>query len=196
MVEIFYLTHIYGKVRKNGAIMIDAEKLKTYAAMVETTRKWVAVMDTKAGFVSALNAGLLGFVWSGAKLIESGCWTKGLAIAATVFSLFSLLTALRVVLPRSSLQHVFGKSSTYANGFKPISFYGFVASHYPKGHDGQFIDDVLKLDEVALLREALEQHFTISHIAQDKSNLVTIAGYFLMAAIVFTSFSLLTKVIP
>ena len=88
--------------------MTDADKLKIFAAMAETTRKWVSVMDTKAGFISALNAGLLGFIWTGAKLVEGGCWQKGLALAATVFSFSSLFVALRIVLPRASLKHILG----------------------------------------------------------------------------------------
>jgi len=63
--------------------MDAGEKLKIYSAMAETSRKWVSAMDTKAGFISALNAGLLGFVWTGAKLIDAGVWPKSLALLAT-----------------------------------------------------------------------------------------------------------------
>jgi hypothetical protein len=175
--------------------MTDADKLKIYTAMAETNRKWVSVMDTKAGFISALNAGLLGFVWTGAKLIDGSCWQKDLAMAVTGFSLVSLLVALRVVLPRASLKHVFGRHSTYVEGFKPISFYGFVADHYPKGQDGRFINEVKKLDEAALIDEALEQHFTTSHIVQAKSNCVAIAGLFLKTALLLTGVALFLKVL-
>jgi hypothetical protein len=175
--------------------MTDAEKLKIYVAMTETTRKWVSVMDTKAGFVSALNAGLLGFIWTGARLIDGNFWPKGLALAATAFSLISLFTALRSVLPRASLKHVFGRGLAYADGFKPISFYGFVADHYPKGQDGRFIAEVKQLDEASLIDETLEQHFTTSHIVQRKSRLVAIAGLFLTIALLLTSSALFLKAI-
>ena len=102
--------------------MTNTDKLKTFASMAEITRKWVSVMDTKAGFISALNAGLLGFIWTGAKLIEGGYWQKGLALAATVFSFSSLIVALHIVLPRASLKHIFGRHTSYVEGFKPISF--------------------------------------------------------------------------
>jgi hypothetical protein len=174
--------------------MTDNEKLKIYSAMADTTRKWVSVMDTKAGFLSALNAGLLGFIWTGAKLIEINIWPRGLAVAATLFSLISLWVALRVVLPRASLAHVFGQRMTYAEDFKPISFYGFVADHYTKGEDGRFINDVKNLDDAALLNEALEQHFTTSHIVQAKSNCVAIAGLFLKIALLLTGMALFLKV--
>jgi len=52
------------------------DRLKIYMAMVETSRKWVSVMDTKAGFLSGLNALLLGYIWTGAKLMEGGDWAK------------------------------------------------------------------------------------------------------------------------
>jgi len=175
--------------------MTDAEKLKVFSAMAETTRKWVSVMDTKAGFLSALNAGLLGFIWTGAKLIDGACWPKYLAVAATVFSLASLWTALRIILPRASLKHVFGRCSTYIEGFKPISFYGFVADHYPKGEDGRFLREAKKLDNEALIDEALEQHFTTSHIVQVKSNHVAIAGYLLQASLLLAGAALFTKVL-
>lgn len=173
--------------------MTDADKLKIFAAMAETTRKWVSVMDTKAGFISALNAGLLGFIWTGAKLIDASCWTKYLAMAATGLSLVSLWVALRIVLPRASLKHVFGRHSTYVEGFKPISFYGFVADHYPKGDDGRFLDEVKKLDEAALIDEALEQHFTTSHVVQAKSKCVAVSGLFLKASILLTGAALFSK---
>jgi hypothetical protein len=175
--------------------MTDADKLKIFAAMAETTRKWVSVMDTKAGFISALNAGLLGFIWTGAKLVEGGCWQKSLALAATVFAFSSLFVALRIVLPRASLKYIFGRHTSYVEGFKPISFYGFVADHYPKGEDGRFLDEVKKLDEAALIDEALEQHFTTSHVVQAKSNCVAVAGLFLKASILLTGAALFSKAI-
>ncbi|MEI8209308.1 MAG: Pycsar system effector family protein [Methylococcales bacterium] len=175
--------------------MNDSDKLKTFTAMAETTRKWVSVMDTKAGFLSALNAGLLGFIWTGAKLADGSCWSKGLAILATVFSLASLLVALWVVLPRASLKKIFGRNMSYVEGFKPISFYGFVADHYPKGEDGRFLEEVKKLDEDALIDEALEQHFTLSHIVQTKSNYVVIAGRFLMVGLLLAGAALFSKVL-
>jgi len=180
---------------KMGQTVTDTDKLKIYTAMAETTRKWVSVMDTKARFLSALNAGLLGFIWTGAKLIDASCWPKGLAMAATGFSLVSLWVALRVVLPRASLKHVFGRHATYVEGFKPISFYGFVADHYTKGEDGRFINEVKNLDDAALIDEALEQHFTTSHIVQAKSKCVAIAGLFLKTALLLTGVALFLKVL-
>lgn len=177
--------------------MTDADKLKTYAGMTETTRKWVSVMDTKAGFISALNAGLLGFIWTGAKLLDGVGWNwpKGLALTATASALASLLTALNVVLPRVSIRHVFGRHSTHLYRFKAISFYGFVAEYYPKEQDGRFLDDVKKLDDRALIDEALEQHFMISHVVHAKSNCVARAGLLLQIALFLTSAALFLKVL-
>lgn len=176
--------------------MNDADKLKTYSAMAENTRKWVSVMDTKAGFISALNAGLLGFIWTGAKLIDNGgCWQKGLALAATVSSFASLMVALWIVLPRASLQRTFGKNTTYIADYKPISFYGFVASNYSRKESGRFLSDVKKLDEAKLIDEALEQHFTTSHVAHAKTKCVEHAGYFLQAGLFLTAAALVAKVL-
>ena len=170
------------------------DKLKIYSAMAETSRKWVAAMDTKAGFISALNAGLLGFVWTGAKLIDSGIWPKSLALLATFCSLVSLLSALCVVLPRASLKKVFGNGIEYADGFKAISFYGYVAANYPKGKADDFIAEVKAMDTAVLAHEALEQHYTICHVAQKKSMWVAFAGEFLILAFVFVCLGLVLKV--
>ena len=174
--------------------MTDSEKLKIYTAMTESTRKWVSVMDTKAGFLSALNAALLGFIWTGAKLLEGGGWQKGLAISVTASSLVSLFMALHVVLPRASLKKVFGRHTAYVDGFKPISFYGFVATTYPIGEDHRFLDDIKKLDEAALIDEALEQHFTISHVVQIKSHWLAVAGVLLKISLALTTAALFSKV--
>lgn len=174
--------------------MDAGEKLKNYSAIAETTRKWVSVMDTKAGFISALNAGLLGFIWTGAKLIDAGIWPKYLALLATMFSLFSLLSALWVVLPRSSLRKVFGKEIQYTDGFKAISFYGYVAEHYPKGQGDMFIAEVEAMDTAVLAHEVLEQHYTTCHVVQKKSIWVARAGWVLIIAFVFIGIALILKV--
>ena len=175
--------------------MTDADKLKTYMGMTETNRKWISVMDTKAGFISAMNAGLLGFIWTGAKLICSvgWDWPKGLALTASTTALLSLLLSLNVVLPRYSLEHVFGRGSKYVDGFKAISFYGYVAKHYPKGHEGRFVDDVKKMDDATLIDEALEQHFTTSHVAKAKCSCVAKAGLWLKITLLLTGASLISK---
>lgn len=173
--------------------MTDSEKLKIYTAMSETTRKWIPVMDTKAGFISTLNAGLIAFIWTSAKLIDSGCLVRIFAMSATIFSLISLFLALRVVLPRATLRHVFGCNAAYIEDFKPISFYGFVADYYPKGEDGRFISDVKKFDEAMLIDEALEQHFTISHVVQTKSKFIAIAGISLQISLLLIIAALFTK---
>lgn len=177
--------------------MTDADRLKTYIGMTETTRKWVSVMDTKAAFISALNVGLLSFIWTGAKLMDVAIWNcpKGLAVAATAAALASLLIALHVVLPRVSLKQVFGRRSTHLYRFRAISFYGFVSEYYPKEQDTRFLDDVKKLDEAALIDEALEQHFMISHVVQAKSNCVARAGLLLQIALFLTGTALFMKVL-
>ena len=175
--------------------MKNEDRLKAYREMTEVSRKWVSVMDAKAAFLSALNAGLLTFIWSGARLVEKGGGTKWLALVASGISIVSLLAALWVVLPRESLSRIFGKGSRYADGFKAVSFYGYVATHYPKGKEGEFISDVEKMDVKTLAFEALEQHFTISHTVQQKSVWVTRAGWLLFTALIFAGLALVAEVV-
>lgn len=61
--------------------------------------------------------------------------------------------------------------------YEGISFYGYVASQYPGGKHAEFEFDVWPMNEEQLAREALEQHYTISHIVHAKSRLVTFAAY-------------------
>ena len=175
--------------------MTDNEKQKIYAGMTETTRKWASVMDTKAGFLSALNAGLLGFIWTGAKFMDCDTWPKWLALAATATALASLFTALNAVLPRATLKQVFGRHTTHIYRFKPISFYGYVAEYYSKDNDAQFLSDVKNLDDTTLVDEALEQHFMISHVVQAKSHCVARSGLLLKIALLLTGAALSLKVI-
>ena len=154
-----------------------ADRLKAYQAMAETSRKWANVMDTKAGFLSALNLGCLAFAWSSAKLHEGGgTWVLAFLLIGTFFAASSLAVALHAVIPRGTLSEALGKKAKYAPGFKPISFYGFVASKYPAGKIHDFVIDVRNLDEELLATEALEQHYTISHVVQRKAARVVLAG--------------------
>ncbi|MBC3884107.1 MULTISPECIES: hypothetical protein [Undibacterium] len=171
----------------------DEDRLKMYVAIAETSRKWVSVMDTKAGFLSALNAALLAFIWTGARLLECGPWSKGFALTASSLAILSLLFSLLTVIPRGSLAQIFGAESRYINDFKPISFYGYVAEYYPKGHENKFIEDVLALSPTKLCHEVLEQHYTISHGLKIKSNWVERAGWLLVGGLALTALALLAK---
>lgn len=175
--------------------MKGEDRLKVYMGWGEISRKWVSVMDAKAGFLSALNAALLGFIWTGAKVVEAGDCSKFLALTASVFSIISLFASLMTVLPRGSLSKIFGKNSHYREGFKAVSFYGYVAAHYPKGEEARFFKDMEEMDVTALGREALEQHYTISHGLQIKSDWVSRAGWLLMAALALSICAFFSKVL-
>ena len=150
-------------------------KLDHYNA--ELGRKWSSVMDSKASFLSAINVALLGFIWTQAKLSTSTGIVYKISLIATIFSAISLFVALRVVLPRTKLKQIFGKPLEYTKGNHPVSFFGFVASNYPIEKHTDFLNYVNNMDEEAFLNEAIEQHYTISHVVHKKSNNVACAGY-------------------
>jgi hypothetical protein len=54
--------------------MDDEDRYKAFAAYAEIGRKWVAIMDAKAGFLAALNLGMLAFLWTTASC--SGPWSR------------------------------------------------------------------------------------------------------------------------
>ncbi len=65
------------------------------------------------------------------------------------------------------MSKIFGKNSRYTEDFKAVSFYGYVAAHYPKGDEARFFKDIEAMDAAALKREALERvHDLLSSIAR------------------------------
>jgi hypothetical protein len=173
--------------------METAERLKVYQGFADLGRKWSQVMDAKAGFLSALNVALIGFIWTGAKLGEmSGC-THILALAATAIASISLYISLRVVSPRTTLKHAFGLDLEYTKGYRAVSFFGDVARNYPHDKHEKFMAAVNAMDEEAFAREALEQHYTISHIVQKKSDGVARASMLWFLAVIVIIVALFVK---
>jgi len=173
--------------------MDDLDRFKAYSAMTEASRKWVSVIDTKAGFISALCGSAIVFIWTGAKLPEVCGAVRYLALGATAMALISLFLSLRVVLPRITLRQAFGQKLTYSETHKPISFFGYVADTYhPKEHMA-FVAHVDAMGEKELAREALEQHYTICHILQQKSNGVALAGRAWLFSVALITAALISK---
>lgn len=170
--------------RVPGRTGLDAEAgYKAFSAYAEISRKWVSVMDTKAGFVAALNLGLLGFLWTGAKLAEAQGLVRWLAMSATVFSIVSIVSAIWVAIPRETLHEIFGRKMRWDPQNKPVSFYGFVASEYGASDFERYRSYVTSLEMADLAQEALKQHFVICHSIARKSLYVKTAGLFLLAAL-------------
>ena len=80
--------------------MDAAERARTYATLADSTRRWVAVMDTKAGFMFAVNGALLTFMWTAARLGEVLALARWLAMGASLCSLLALLAALWIIIPQ------------------------------------------------------------------------------------------------
>lgn len=156
--------------------MNDADKFKIYSTMAETTRKWVSVMDAKAGFLSALNVAVIGWLWTPAHMGSATGVKYALGCIATLGCVYSLYLALRAMLPRTNLSDALDKPAQYSARHKPISFFAYVAQNYPKERHEDFMRDVGAMDESVLAREALEQHYTTSHVVQRKAEAVTWAG--------------------
>jgi hypothetical protein len=171
------------------------ERYKIYSAFAEMSRKWVSVIDTKAGFIAALNLGLIGFLWTGAKMFEFAGLTRWLTVSSTVFALTSLLAAIWVVLPRESLREIFGRKLRWNEANRPVSFYGYVASEYGASDFEKFEEDVSALDQEELSREALKQHFVISHSVAKKSAFLKVAGVFLLSALICVGVALGNRIL-
>lgn len=154
--------------------------------MTDTSRKWIAALDAKAGFLVAINGALLAFIWSSAKLPDNPSqWIKSLAYVASVFSFFSLFIAMLTVFPRIKLE----TKPTVPH----ISFYGYVANKYAENDGARFVNDALAMSDADLVREALEQHHAISHVAMIKNSGVMYAAGFWIAALIFTAVDVLCR---
>jgi hypothetical protein len=174
------------------------ERLTLINNMVEASRRWSMVMDSKAGFLSTLNAGLLGFIWLGSKLIDAGGLVAFLGVSATLFALTSLLLTLWTVLPRDALQRFIALFSTKAR--KPIQsngvgFYADVANRFPTGQLPAFLALAKDLQPNDFEQDLLTQHYYICHVVQKKSVWISRAGWFLMLALTTTAIGMVERVV-
>ena len=169
------------------------DRLKMYQAFTDLGRKWSSVMDAKAGFLSTVNLALIGFIWTGAKLGDISGWSCRFGLLATTVATLSLYFAIKVVLPRTTLAHAFRAPLEYTNSYKAVSFFSFIAANYPHEKHSEFIAEVEAMNEEDFAREALEQHFTISHIVQRKSDGVAQAGMLWFISVALTVVALVIR---
>jgi hypothetical protein len=169
--------------------MNAVERARIYAALADATRRWVSVMDTKAGFLFAANGALLTFMWIGARVGEFQPVARWLAIAASLCSLLALLAALWIVIPRSSL----GARVAPQRRSPPISFYGYVASAYGDAEFARFEEDLARFDDTHFAREALEEHFVVSRIVAAKAMWVSVSGVLTLVGLALAGVALLVK---
>jgi hypothetical protein len=146
-----------------------SDRLKSYLAFADVSRRWTSVMDAKGAFISALNGGLLAFLWGSAKIADWDGACKILEHASTILSLLAAMMSIWVITPRERLSALVGKKTRWTNQYRPISFYGYIAKHYGDNEFNRMESDLLKMDDAAFAHEALEQHFWISKIIQSKS---------------------------
>jgi pycsar effector protein len=168
--------------------MDAAERARTYATLADSTRRWVSVMDTKAGFMFAVNGALLTFMWTAARLGEVLALARWLAIGASLCSLLALLAALWIIIPRAAI----GRRAASSDG-RPVSFYGYVATAYAAGDFQHFERDLAKLDDADFAREALQEHFTVSRIVEAKATWVSVSGVLTLASMALAGLALLVK---
>ncbi|TBR07572.1 MAG: hypothetical protein EPO47_10860 [Rugosibacter sp.] len=175
--------------------MTDDEKLKVWSGYAEISRKWITVMDAKAGFISGLNFGLLALLWSGAKIQDGGCLTKWLGVIATLLIVVSVICAIVSAIPRESLSKIFGKGIRWSGNYKPFSYYGFVAQTFEPSDFERLKTEANTLDTARVAEEALEQHFVLSHTIARKSGYVRIAGSLLAGATCLSGLTVIARLL-
>jgi hypothetical protein len=150
-------------------------------------------MDSKAAFLSALNGGLLAFMWGAVKAIDWCGVERVLALTASAFSFTALLSALLAIAPREQLSVLVGRKSIWRADFKPVSFYGYIARNFGPFQFDELERELAAMDEDDFAREALEQHFNISHVIQRKSDWVFRSVCFTLCALTSCFIGLLSK---
>ncbi len=173
--------------------MEQEDRLKIYQAFADLGRKWSPIMDAKAAFLSALNVALLNLIWGAVKLGEATAISFWLGLVASCLSALSLFIALQVVLPRVTLSHIFGRPLKYKNGHKALSFFGFIAANYPIEEHDKYIEHMNAMEEPDFVREAMEQHYTISHVVQRKSDGVALGGWVWFSSLLVTILAIALK---
>ena len=174
---------------------MDSEgRYKAWTSYAEITRKWAIAMDAKAGFMTALNLGLLAVLWTGIKIHQSSeCLIRIIGSGATICITFSIFFAILTTIPRESLSSIFGKDVRWNYDYNPISYYGYVAQSFNSNDYDKFSFHAATLDYDDLADEALEQHFALSHVVTRKSGFVKIAAILLMFAVVFTALTFIAN---
>jgi hypothetical protein len=81
----------------------------------------------------------------------------------------------------------------YTSNYKAVSFFSYIAANYPHEKHSDFIADVDAMNDEDFAREALEQHFTISHIVQKKTDGVVRAGGLWIIATTLTVIALVIR---
>lgn len=174
------------------------DRLKLYSGYAEIGRKWTSVMDSKGTFFSAMNAGILAFLWGSLKIKQEWCGAAfAFGVAATVCSLVALIAAILVIAPRESLSILVGKKSPWTAEYRPLSFYGYIARMYGKKNGlKDMVGDFRKLETKAFAYEALEQHHSISQVIQRKSNWVFRSAFFTFLSLSLVVAGLLAWTFP
>lgn len=175
--------------------MNQQEQYQLWASYAVISRAWVQFMDMKAGFITALNLGVLATLWGGDALFgeETKLCVKALGCIATILSMASIVSALVAVIPRESLGAIFGRNTDWTPDYMPISYYGYVSRKWSMQKFGEFRKEAEKLNWDETAHEALEQHFVISHTVAAKSSKINISAYFLMAAFIAVAATLITR---
>lgn len=176
--------------------MKPSEKLETFSRYAAISRNWIQVFDAKAGFITAINLGLIAALWSGSVLIsekEISLFVKYLGEITSLLSIASILMALFAVLPREKLTKIFSKSTKWSSHYHPLSFYGYVSQKFSIQDFETFRKLAKEQDIDTLAYEALEQHFVISHTVTIKSKWVERSGYLLALAFVGTAITLIAR---
>ena len=86
------------------------------------------------------------------------------------------------------LRAAIGRLGAISGEYRPISFYGYVATHYAATEFRRFEQEVAQFDTADFSREALAEHFMVSRIVKNKTAWVTISGALTFASMALAAY--------
>jgi len=175
--------------------LTEESRLEIYRHFVSIVTHWNDAMDMKANFISVFNTALLGFLFTQRDLFTAHDYVKCLFIAALVCGVVSLFMSFFVVLPKLTLKSIMGQDMDFSEDFKPVSFFNFITVKYKAGAPEQYVQDMQGMDLYGFQREALGQHFVISHRLKQKSDQVRNAGVLAMIGLFVATSAVLYTVL-
>jgi len=176
--------------------MYPAKRLDLCAGFATRNRGRVQVIDTKAGFIAALNLGLIASLCAGPALADKDVHAivRFAGGTSTLLSRVSIRVALWAVLPIERLGKIVGKGSDWTPKFHPVSYYRYLAGIIGLPEFDRYRGIRNGMDEVELANEAMEQHFLIAHQVAAKSKWVERSGYSLFLAFIAMGATLILRI--
>ena len=164
----------------NSVTFESGHDLSTYFAILNGIQEQIRFADSKAAFLSALNALMFAFLSNGIYRLNAASNSQGAAfrIAALLMVLYVLAAAFSVGLVVLSVMSRFGELAP-----KSKVYFGHIIQHYGKDYS-KYVAEMKAMNNDSWATEIGTQIVEVSHIAVTKHNLLRTAAMLSLVAFV------------